>query len=257
MFFEWCNVVTSCVFRSLGPENLLLKGATLKNTKRIYGDQFIIIIIDKCRCSALNLERANSFLLPVCPGSPVAFGMQADCMLTGWNLEILVLSAVLASCACCAKTPRQAFLFAWDTKSCSQILWRCAGVTVPDATDWGWWLMFFLTVCGPYTPARCSGICAITLLSSLRGFCSWTVLEQCLVLQLGLEFHVKTDAPYGLSAGWVPLGLRIPYEPCLIPCRSCGLYWNGNKNGFELPREISETVCCRKVSIYSWQKKNR
>ena len=33
----------SCVhflFRSLGPENLLLKGATLKNTKKIYGERF-------------------------------------------------------------------------------------------------------------------------------------------------------------------------------------------------------------------------
>lgn len=34
----------SCVhflFRSLGPENLLLKGATLKNTKKIYGERFL------------------------------------------------------------------------------------------------------------------------------------------------------------------------------------------------------------------------
>uniref|UniRef100_A0A663MNW2 Phospholipid-transporting ATPase n=1 Tax=Athene cunicularia TaxID=194338 RepID=A0A663MNW2_ATHCN len=31
------NVITSFPFRSLGPENLLLKGATLKNTKKIYG----------------------------------------------------------------------------------------------------------------------------------------------------------------------------------------------------------------------------
>lgn len=34
----------SCVhflFRSLGPENLLLKGATLKNTKKIYGEQIL------------------------------------------------------------------------------------------------------------------------------------------------------------------------------------------------------------------------
>lgn len=29
------------LFRSLGPENLLLKGATLKNTKKIYGKEFL------------------------------------------------------------------------------------------------------------------------------------------------------------------------------------------------------------------------
>lgn len=38
----------SCVhflFRSLGPENLLLKGATLKNTKKIYGEHFFKIYL--------------------------------------------------------------------------------------------------------------------------------------------------------------------------------------------------------------------
>lgn len=33
----WINCVRF-LFRSLGPENLLLKGATLKNTKKIYGE---------------------------------------------------------------------------------------------------------------------------------------------------------------------------------------------------------------------------
>jgi len=32
------------MFRSLGPENLLLKGATLKNTKKIYGEQFLSLL---------------------------------------------------------------------------------------------------------------------------------------------------------------------------------------------------------------------
>lgn len=44
MFFEWCNGLTF-MFRSLGPENLLLKGATLKNTKKIYGEQFLLLLI--------------------------------------------------------------------------------------------------------------------------------------------------------------------------------------------------------------------
>lgn len=33
------------MFRSLGPENLLLKGATLKNTKKIYGEHFFLVIV--------------------------------------------------------------------------------------------------------------------------------------------------------------------------------------------------------------------
>ena len=38
--FSFVTVFSQCVvfFRSLGPENLLLKGATLKNTQKIYGE---------------------------------------------------------------------------------------------------------------------------------------------------------------------------------------------------------------------------
>lgn len=32
------------MFRSLGPENLLLKGATLKNTKKIYGEVILVYL---------------------------------------------------------------------------------------------------------------------------------------------------------------------------------------------------------------------
>lgn len=36
------------IFRALGPENLLLKGATLKNTKKIYGKQDTVNAIQCC-----------------------------------------------------------------------------------------------------------------------------------------------------------------------------------------------------------------
>lgn len=68
-----------------------------------------------------------------------------------------------------------------------------------------------------------------------------------------LGFDVNTDGPDGQGSPW---GCQSLLSPAFMPCRSCSLYWNGNKNGSQLPREISETVCCRKVSIYV-QKKNR
>lgn len=65
------------MFRSLGPENLLLKGATLKNTKKIYGELFFFFYHSSDEhlhlSLSLYLERENTYLQPVCQGSTVAF----------------------------------------------------------------------------------------------------------------------------------------------------------------------------------------
>lgn len=64
-----CTNNNRCIysFRPLGPENLLLKGATLKNTKKIYGKCDILIHV-LCLCkkkihNPLELENEVLFTL--------------------------------------------------------------------------------------------------------------------------------------------------------------------------------------------------
>lgn len=182
---------------------------------------------DKCRCSLLNLGREH-------PSAEPGWAAQLQELGAKWpgcSEEALVL---LQGCPAVAVHQSQPFLCpTCSAGSTGGAGWGCAGS-----------LMLFLTL---GDQGLLLWATAGTFLGSLRGLWSGAALGWCLLLQLGLQFGVNTDGPDGP----VPAGSLM--SPALLPCRSCSLHWHGNKNGSELPREISETLCSRKVSI---QEKN-
>lgn len=168
-------------------------------------------------------------------GSTVLCSLSAWAVL-GWNWRHWFC---LQGCPGCQHT--WAFLFAWDrmSRDLSQLLcWE------QPQLCWG-------AVMGTGAfPALCP-MALLMLWDSrdiswhLRGSAGAALGGSC---PSGLGLGVNTD---GQGPLW---GCQSLLSPAFMPCRSCSLYWNGNKNGSQLPREISETVCCRKVSIYVQKK---
>lgn len=255
------------MFRSLGPENLLLKGATLKNTKKIYGEHFFYHSSDEHLHMSLSLylERENTCSLST---RVLQLHLYASCLKSFqgkiWRCWFYLqcchaMQVVLIHLSKLFFVPELQRKGTYFQILCQTLLLESQSQTsVIQNEGWQGRLIFFLTVCDPWAAGQCSGICAINITQLSAESTELSAAEQPLgnadFLNWESGSHVHADASDGSVKAGSLLACESLMSSALILCRCGSLYWYGNKNGFELPREISETLCCRKVSIYSRQK---